>query len=159
MESTRNSAVWSAMFFRRKVTWPKKRWPSSALSGSPSKRCRNAPTFCEDSPTRPPTWAKPLDTARRPARPFLIVGVGASAGGMDAFIHILRNLPTDIHAAFIFVCHLDPHHESSLADIFQRESKLQVTTVTDAVPVKLGHVYILPPNKQLRLSGGLLRTD
>src|ERR1041384_8205925 len=99
------------------------------------------------------------EAQRRPARPFLIVGVGASAGGMDAFIQILRNIPGDIHAAFIFVCHLDPHHESSLVEIFQRETKLRVTSVTEAAQIKAGHVYILPPNKQLRLVGGVLRPE
>jgi two-component system CheB/CheR fusion protein len=99
------------------------------------------------------------DSARRPARPFLVVGVGGSAGGMEAFIGILRNLPTDIHAAFVFICHLDPHHQSSLDQIFQRETKLPVTTVTEPIAIKPGHVYVLQQNRQLKLIGGVLRPE
>src|SRR5688572_30767787 len=99
------------------------------------------------------------DDTRRPANPFLVVGVGASAGGMDAFITMLRNLPADIHAAFVFICHLDPRHESALEAIFQRETKLPVSSVTDPIAVKPGHIYVLPQNKQLRLSGGVLRPE
>jgi two-component system CheB/CheR fusion protein len=86
--------------------------------------------------------AESSDGHRKPASPFLVVGVGGSAGGMDAFIQILRNLPDDLHATFIFVCHLDPHHESALTEIFQRESKLPVLTVSEAISVKRGHVYV-----------------
>lgn len=96
---------------------------------------------------------------RRPARPFLVVGVGGSAGGMDAFIGILRSLPADVGAAFVFVCHLDPKHESTLDAIFQRETKLPVMTVKQPVAIEAGHVYVLQQNKQLRLSGGVLRPE
>lgn len=57
------------------------------------------------------------------AKPFLIVGVGASAGGFEAFIRILENLPADTGMAFVFVQHLDPTHESKLPELFRVRPK------------------------------------
>src|SRR5687768_14003645 len=80
---------------------------------------------------------------RRPARPFMVVGVGASSGGMEAFIKVLRDVPTNIAAAFVYISHLDPNTESTLDSIFQRETQLPVVMVRDATPIKAGHVYVL----------------
>ena len=133
--------------------------PHSARKSAIPKRAAAARKDASDKSAAAAEAVESSDGQRKPARPFLIVGVGGSAGGMDAFIQILRNLPDDLHATFIFVCHLDPHHESALTEIFQRESKLPVVTVSEAISVKRGHVYVLPPNKQLTLERGVLRPE
>jgi two-component system, chemotaxis family, CheB/CheR fusion protein len=89
----------------------------------------------------------------------MVVGVGASSGGMEAFIKLLRAIPTDIPAAFVYISHLDPHAESSLDAIFQRETKLPVVTVHDEMPVKAGHIYVLPPNKRMKVVRGVLYAE
>src|SRR5690349_6941286 len=99
---------------------------SQRAQKKPSPKPLPAPR--KDVPFEPADALESSDGQRKPARPFLVVGVGGSAGGMDAFIQILRHLPPDVHAAFVFVCHLDPHHESALTEIFQRESKLPVVS-------------------------------
>src|SRR5947209_7936837 len=60
------------------------------------------------------------------AKPFLVVGVGASAGGIEAFKELLKNIPENIGVAFVFILHLDPNHKSMLTEIFGRESRLNV---------------------------------
>ena len=57
---------------------------------------------------------------------FPIVGIGASAGGLDAYKNLLRSLPTDTGAAFVLVQHLDPNHESLMADLLARHTRMQV---------------------------------
>lgn len=89
--------------------------------------------------------------------PFPIVGVGASAGGLEAFTQLLRNLPEDTGMAFVLVQHLDPAHSSSLAQILSKTTALPVREVTDKLPVKPNKIYIIPPNAMLSVEGGVLR--
>src|SRR5215208_5159694 len=74
-------------------------------------------------------------------KPFLIVGIGASAGGFEAFGEILKNLPTDTGMAFVFVQHLDPKHESKLPDLLARSSKLPVISIETGMRVEPNKVY------------------
>ena len=89
-----------------------------------------------------------------PARPstFPIVGIGASAGGLEAFTQLLRNLPADSGMAFVLVQHLDPKHESRLADLLAKITRMPVQEVADRSPVRPDHVYVIPPNTIMTLS-------
>jgi chemotaxis response regulator CheB len=87
----------------------------------------------------------PQEPARRPARPFLVVGVGASAGGMEAFNTLLQRLSADIPAAFVFVSHLDPTVESSLDEIFRRHTRLRVQMVREPTNIEPGTFMSCPP--------------
>jgi two-component system CheB/CheR fusion protein len=82
--------------------------------------------------------------------------VGASAGGLEAFAQLLRNLPSDSGMAFVLVQHLAPKHESILASILARETRMSVREATDGVPLEPNHVYVIPPNQDMILSGGHL---
>ena len=62
-----------------------------------------------------------------------IVGIGASAGGLEAFTHLLQHLPADTGMAFVLVQHLDPGHESALVEILARTTAMPVREVTDKV--------------------------
>jgi two-component system, chemotaxis family, CheB/CheR fusion protein len=89
--------------------------------------------------------------------PFPIVGVGASAGGLEAFTDLLKHLPLDTGMAFVLVQHLDPEHESALTQILSRATLMPVCEVTNKLRVQANHVYIIPPNKSLGISQGVLK--
>jgi len=88
---------------------------------------------------------------------FPIVGVGASAGGLAAVSELLRRLPDATGAAFVIIQHLDPKHGSLTADILSRVSSMPVDEVRDGTRVQPSHVYVIPPNSNLRLVRGVLR--
>src|SRR5437879_5015113 len=99
--------------------------------------------------TRPPEGGTP--------NPFPIVGVGASAGGLEAFTQLLKHLPTDTGLGFVLVQHLDPQHESALTQILTRATSMPVREVTNDLQVEANHVYIIPPNTNLTIEQGVLK--
>jgi two-component system, chemotaxis family, CheB/CheR fusion protein len=87
---------------------------------------------------------------------FPVVGVGASAGGLEAFSELLANLPTNTGMAFLLVQHLDPTHTSFLAEILSKQTQMPIEEAREGVEVLPDHVYVLPPNKTLTLVDNLL---
>lgn len=87
---------------------------------------------------------------------FPIVGLGASAGGLDAFTLFLKALPTDTGMAFVLIQHMDPTHDSVLGSLLQRSTKLPIREVTDQMVVEPNHIYICPPNSLMAISQGVL---
>src|SRR3954468_17530329 len=77
--------------------------------------------------------------------PVPVVGVGGSAGGLEAYTELLEALPADPGMAFLVVSHLDPDHKSHLTEILARASKMPVREVTDGMAVQKDHVYCIPP--------------
>src|SRR5438093_10854863 len=73
---------------------------------------------------------------------FPIVGIGASAGGLEAFASLLTHVPADPGVAFVLVQHLDPKHESLLTEILPRSTTMPVSEVTEGVRVKPNQVYV-----------------
>ena len=88
---------------------------------------------------------------------FPIVGVGASAGGLEAFTQLLTALPCDTGMAFVLVQHLAPNHPSALAEILSRTTKMPVTEVQGEPTVEPNHVYIIPPGRTMTISNGVLQ--
>ncbi|MGI8499998.1 MAG: chemotaxis protein CheB [Hassallia sp.] len=88
---------------------------------------------------------------------FPIVGIGASAGGLEAFTQLLHHLPTDTGMGFVLVQHLAPDHKSLLSEILSRATQMTVHEVVDGMSVAPNHVYVIPPNKQMTISQGLLK--
>ncbi|MGA7299743.1 MAG: chemotaxis protein CheB, partial [Candidatus Sulfotelmatobacter sp.] len=88
---------------------------------------------------------------------FPIVGIGASAGGLEAFSELLHNLPEKTGMAFVLVQHLDPKHESALPEILGRTTKLPVEEVTDGTVVQPDHVYVIPANTSMMIDDGALQ--
>ncbi|MEH1947715.1 MAG: chemotaxis protein CheB [Nostoc sp.] len=88
---------------------------------------------------------------------FPIVGIAASAGGLEAFTQLLKHLLTDTGMAFVLIQHLDPNHKSLLSEILGRTTSMPVTEVRDGVTVEPNQVYIIPPNTKMMLSGGVLQ--
>lgn len=88
----------------------------------------------------------------QPVRPLRsVVGVGASAGGLEAFTRLLRALPADTGLAFVLVQHLSPTHESSLAEILSRATSMSVTEVADEPALEPDHVYVIPPDRNMTI--------
>jgi two-component system CheB/CheR fusion protein len=88
---------------------------------------------------------------------FPIVCAGASAGGIEALKALLRNVPADTGMAFVVILHLSPRHDSQLADILGRETRMPVTQVAGNTAVEPNRVYVIPPGKILTLSQGVLQ--
>ncbi|MGA8866691.1 MAG: chemotaxis protein CheB, partial [Candidatus Sulfotelmatobacter sp.] len=88
---------------------------------------------------------------------FPIVGIGASAGGLEAFSELLHNLPEKTGLAFVLVQHLDPKHESGLPEILARTTRLPVTEVTQGCVTQPDHVYVIPPNTDMFIKDGVLQ--
>ncbi|HXT00756.1 MAG TPA: CheR family methyltransferase [Elusimicrobiota bacterium] len=90
-------------------------------------------------------------------KPFPIVGVGASAGGLEAFTQLLASLPPDSGLGFVLVQHLDPKHESALTGLLAKTTSMPVRQAIDGTPVMPNHVYIIPPNTYIKVAKGVLR--
>ena len=87
---------------------------------------------------------------------FPIVGVGASAGGMDAVTQLLRALPIDTGLSFVIIQHLAPDHPSNLAEILSRATMMPVGEVRDEPEVEPNRVYVIPPGRNMIIAGGKL---
>ena len=97
----------------------------------------------------------PLENAAPSA--FPIVGLGASAGGLEAFELFFRHMPPVSGMAFVLVSHLDPSHASILTEILQRSTAMPVVEVLDQMKVEADHVYVIPPNRDLAIFHGTLQ--
>jgi chemotaxis response regulator CheB len=98
----------------------------------------------------------PADDARSASRQFPIVGIGASAGGLEALDLFLRNVPEGSGMAFVIVQHLDPTHKGMMAELLQRVTAMKVMQVKDRTRVQPDCVYVIPPNKDMSILHGVL---
>lgn len=109
------------------------------------------------------------EPARQPGRPisagteltpsanlFPVVGIGASAGGLDAFKKLLKAIPENSGMAYVLVQHLNPSHESLLPELLQKVTTTPVLEITDDIKVEPDHIYIIPSNKMLIANDGKL---
>jgi two-component system CheB/CheR fusion protein len=95
-------------------------------------------------------------TAPSADTPLTVVGIGASAGGLDACRALVATLGPDLHMAFILVQHLDPTHESLLVDLLRGHTKLSVSQAEEGMPIAAGHLYVIPPGTYLSVTPGFL---
>lgn len=87
---------------------------------------------------------------------FLIAAIGASAGGIEALGELLRALPENTGMAFVLIQHLDPTHHSILTELLAKETAMSVREVSDGMPLRPNHVYVIPPNANMSISGRAL---
>ncbi len=92
----------------------------------------------------------------QPDASFPIIGVAASAGGLEAFSQLLAHLPIDTGMAFVLIQHLEPDRASLLAGILARVTKMLVCEVQHGMRVEPNHVYVIPPNTKMLLADGVL---
>ncbi|HDR46574.1 MAG TPA: chemotaxis protein CheB, partial [Geoalkalibacter subterraneus] len=88
--------------------------------------------------------------------PFPIVGIGASAGGLEALEQFLRHVPQDSGLAFVIIQHLDPTHKAMLTELLQRATGMKTFQARDRMQVKPNSVYVIPPNKDMSILHGAL---
>lgn len=87
---------------------------------------------------------------------FPVVGIGASAGGLNAFKKLLKAIPEDSGMAYVLVQHLDPNHESLLPEILQKVTNIPVLEIADDIKVQPNHIYVIPSNKIMVATDGVL---
>src|SRR5437763_17105695 len=110
-----------------------------------------------DAPLKEEAFATDTDTSPPRGNAFPIVGIGASAGGLEAFLELISALPVDTGMAFVLVQHLDPVHESLLPELLAPHSPMPVRSVHDGLKIEANHVYVIPPNTSMELADGTLR--
>jgi len=88
--------------------------------------------------------------------PLYVVGIGASAGGLEALEHFFDNVPRKTGMAFVVVQHLSPDFKSLMDEILARRTPLPISLVEDAMVVEADHIYLIPPKKEMIISGGRL---
>ena len=108
------------------------------MSDAPSAAASASPNGAE----RPPSPGGPT-----------VVGIGASAGGLAALQTFFSHIPERSGLAFVVVVHLNPEHESHLADLLQPHVRIPVQQVTETVPIEADHVYVIPPGREPRVRG------
>ena len=88
---------------------------------------------------------------------FPVVGIGASAGGLDAFKKLLKAIPENSGMAYVLVQHLDPKHDSLLPELLQKVTRIPVLEISDDIKVMPDHIYVIPSNKMMVANDGILK--
>jgi len=88
---------------------------------------------------------------------FPVVGLGASAGGLQAFSDFFDAMPDECGMAFVLIHHVDPNHESLMAGLLAKHTKMPVALADDGTRIAPNHVYVIPPNRFLAIENGKLR--
>src|SRR5438067_8739415 len=114
------------------------------------------------TPSEPEEKAGSSDTPAASAQPAsraacAVVGIGASAGGLEAVSHLLARLPPDTGMAYVLIEHLDPKHESSLVRILAKATPMPVQESTNGMRVEPNQVYIIPRDTTMTIAGGELK--
>jgi two-component system CheB/CheR fusion protein len=91
--------------------------------------------------------------------PFLMAGIGASAGGVEAYINLFEQLPPDTGMAFVVILHLAPDLKSHLTEILARHSAMPVETIASGMEPRPNRIYVLPANARVRLSKCVFQLD
>jgi two-component system CheB/CheR fusion protein len=101
--------------------------------------------------------AEPVDSEQPPRLPFPVVGMGASAGGLEAFSEFFRVMRPDSGMAFVLIQHLPPERDSMMVDILSKRTTMTVQQVEDGMAVEPDHVYVIRPGRTLTIKDGRLR--
>jgi two-component system CheB/CheR fusion protein len=104
-------------------------------------------------------WERRLGFGMAQAKPSFVVGIGASAGGIEALEGLFREMPGDVGMAFVVVAHLAPGRESALAEILGRSTSLPVREAVDGETAEAGYVYVIPPDALVSMREGRLRVQ
>src|SRR6266852_1789938 len=94
----------------------------------------------------------PASDEPRQGASFPIVGIGASAGGLEAFTKLLQKLPADTGMALVLIQHLDPKHESILTALLSRSTRMPVREVSNRLRVEPNHVYVIPRDATMQIA-------
>jgi two-component system CheB/CheR fusion protein len=129
---------------------------------TPKRKAKHAPTKTPRSvgrePVSPARAIRSDDSRSTPPR-GLVVGIGASTGGLDAFRTFFDHMPVNPGMTFVLVQHLDPNHASMLVDLLGQHSRMKVLEAKDGMQLAPDHVFVIPPNASLEISDGALRVS
>lgn len=92
-------------------------------------------------------------------RKMPVVGVGASAGGLDALIGLFQACPVDVGVAFVVIQHLSPDHDSALVTLLRRQTQLPVLEAEEGVCVQPNRIYVIPRSYNMRIEEGALSLE
>jgi two-component system CheB/CheR fusion protein len=110
-----------------------------------------------DDLTQEPSVPRNIKGIVRSSLDFPVVGIGASAGGLQALQVFFEGMPENSGMTFVVILHLSPNHESNAAAILQRVTKMPVTSVSQPTSLEKNHIYIISPGKQLGMNEGYVR--
>src|SRR5713101_4092879 len=127
-------------------------------SSKTPRPARKTTRTSEHPGAKPSPHANPESSGASNASSFPVVGIGASAGGLEALSQLLTHLPVDTGMAFVIVQHLDPHRESMLAEILSRSTAMSVTDVDRPTPVEPNHVYLATRGTDIRIQSRALQS-
>jgi len=131
----------------------------------PTKKKETKPkkgkTTTKKTPAKAKSTAKGTISGKSPAEKqkesFYIVGMGASAGGLEAFEKFFSSAPPEANMAFVLVPHLDPSHVSIMPQLLQKYTKMEVLQAEDGMEVQPNRVYVIRPNKDMAILNGTLQ--
>lgn len=106
--------------------------------------------------TQPGPAAESIESEQSPSLDFPVVGIGASAGGLEACIEFFDAMPSNSGIAFVVVLHLAAERESMIADIFSKHTEMPVTQAEEGTEVEPNHVFVIPPGRALTIKDGHL---
>jgi two-component system CheB/CheR fusion protein len=134
-----------------------KRAAGKKKATSPEKKsatARKAPSRKTQAESREEPRAS--ESPRSQGVGFPVVGIGASAGGLEAFTELLEHLPSDTGMAFVFAQHLDPRHKSNLAQILSRSTPMPIREATDGMQLARNQIHVMPPDRDMAVFHGAL---
>jgi len=138
---------------KRKTTAKKSKRKASTATGS---RGAKKSSRTKEQPAKQKTAANGKVATKSEKRGFPIVGIGASAGGLEALEELLDNMPSDTGMAFVVVTHQHPGHTSLLPELLGKDTDMQVAEAADGTRLEPNHVYVGPPGGHLAILGGTL---
>lgn len=136
------------------MTEKKKNLPTDDKAPKKPRRAKQTPPAPAET-SASTDYLQPERTLAKSAS-FPIVGIGASAGGLEALETFFAHMPPDSGMAFVVIQHLDPSHKSMLLDLIKRHTQMRLFTVEDGLAVEPNCIYIIPPNRDLTIRQGRL---
>ncbi len=130
---------------------------STANASAPAEHAVSGPPSSEQTSSVCAAPALPDATEPPTPLPHLVVGIGASAGGLEAFKSFFTHMPVDSQMAFVLVQHLAPQHNSLLVELVGRSTAMPVVEAADGLRVEPRHVYVIPPDATLTIQQGVLQ--
>jgi two-component system CheB/CheR fusion protein len=132
--------------------------PDGVSQSSDATPERIAKTDGKGDPSVPSPGSIPSSQVEETPLPdFPIVGVGASAGGLEAFSQLVRSLPGDFNMPIVLVQHLSPGHESLIPNLIQGTTHLRAVQAAEGMDIERATIYVSPPNHSMEIEGGKLR--
>lgn len=143
---------------KKNETGPGRKKPAQAGKAQAGKSSKPGSKAVKSDP-QPETFIPAPDGDEGQTKPglaFPVVGIGASAGGLEASESFFKNMPSDSGMAFVIIVHLDPSHASMMKELLGKYTKMKVCEAREGMKLELDSVYVIPPNKYMAVFDGTL---